>query len=159
VSTTLRRPVNRVGPATKRWARWEKHCEQEVLKRNMRLRFGLCDIEGCKNRYSDRAHLFGRAATGARLGEPWCSLPELCLALCRQHHNLIDRGLAGELQASLRWTAIGRLTERFNQPALNLAVTTRYTDPIDAVRWAVDALEKAYEYDPETLSFSKREAA
>jgi len=35
---------------------------------------------------------------------------------------------------------------------------TGYQDPIDAVRNIMEELEKNYTYDPETLSFSKREA-
>lgn len=125
---------------------------QDVLTRNMRLRFGLCDIDGCKNRYSDRAHLFGRSATGARLGEPWCSLPELCLALCREHHNMIDRGLGGELLSQLRWKAIDRLGVRFGMTWI------APSDPIDAIRFAVDGLSKTYDFDPDTLKFSRKEA-
>lgn len=154
MSTTLRRPINRVGPATKRWARWEAKCERDVLSRNMRLRFGLCDIDGCKNRYSDRAHLFGRAATGARLGEPWCSLPELCLALCRPHHNMIDRGMGGEFLVGLRWTALDRLAIRFDKANISLL-----SNPIDAARRAVDELSAAWDFDADLLTFSRKEAA
>ena len=127
---------------------------QDVLTRNMRLRFGLCDIAGCKNRYSDRAHLFGRSGTGARLGEPWCSLPELCLAVCREHHNQLDRGGAAELLAQLRWQAIGRVTTRW--PGLDEEAHL-YSDPIDAIRWAADQLDKTLDFDPDTLKFSRKE--
>ncbi len=158
MSTTLRRPINKVGPATKRWARWEAKCVRDVLARNMRLRFGLCDITDCKNKYHDRAHLFGRAATGARLGEPWCSLPELCLALCRDHHNMIDRGLGGDLLKELRWAAISRLVDKFPDLVADGYHPLTYSDPTDAARRAVGELEKSREFDADLLTFTKKEA-
>jgi hypothetical protein len=152
VRTSLPRPINRVGPHTKKWARWHEKCKQAVFTRCMRQTFGNCEVTGCKHRAQDWAHLFSR---GHIIAEPWASLPELTLALCRDHHNMIDRGLGGELLKALRWQAMGRLAIRF--PAVLLP--TGFSDPIDAARAGVDMLDRAYTYDIDKLTFTHTEAA
>jgi hypothetical protein len=127
-----------------------------VFTRCMRQTFGNCEVSGCKVRAQDWAHLFSR---GHVIAEPWCSLPELTLALCRPHHNLIDRGLGGELLALLRWTALQRLNARFPMGFDWGYYSDHFTDPTDAARRAVDELEKAYTFDPDSLHFQKKEAA
>ena len=47
----------------------------------------LCEGCGAGNVPLDPDHVFGRAGTGARLGWPWCDMPELIAMICRRCHD------------------------------------------------------------------------
>jgi len=101
------------------------------------------------------AHLFSRGQH--IVGEPWCSLPELTVALCASKyevgcHERLDRNLVPDLLCELRQLALMRLMNRF--PELRYL---NYGDPLGGVREAVVLLESnGWVYDPPSNLIVKR---
>lgn len=73
-----------------------------------------CEGCGATGIDTDRHHVFGREGTGARLGFPWCHYAELSAALCRDCHTALTDGKRPELDARLKFDAIGRFAGRFD---------------------------------------------
>lgn len=100
---------------------------------------GECEWPLCSSRDTEWAHLFGRMHI---IPEPWASRPEMTLALCRRHHNAVDRGLDEEMRETLRWRGVMTLAE--NVGLLELA-RGRYRDhqwsAVDAARDLVREIE------------------
>lgn len=88
-----------------------------------------CEMCGAQRVRLDLHHVTGR---GNVIGQPWCDIPELCLALCRECHRAVELSPAAMLAARL--TACRRFWAVYNRarPAGN---------PLDQIRELVRDLE------------------
>lgn len=112
---TRRKRIAPVGARKERLAEWHAWCYQQVRERcdarldPLTLLRDRCEACGVRP-WRDWAHLFGR---GNVVAEPWCSLPELTMGLCRECHDVIDQDRDPELRERLRRMALIRLGRRF----------------------------------------------
>jgi hypothetical protein len=94
----------RLGPVKTRWLIHQRRCRLLVFSR-IQKNHGLCEAE-CGRPAEDWAHCFGRRNL---IAEPWCSLPELTMGLCRSCHRKIDGDVGGtdlETRKRLQWKAV-----------------------------------------------------
>ncbi len=142
-------PINRRGPSTKRW---EKHREQ--TKEILRNRSGdACEVEGCRRRECEGAHIFGRTHL---IAEPFASHPLLMRWLCREHHDDIDQGRDLKLRERLRHEASRAFMAAYAPHWRPLSGS----DSLQTVRQLVAALvADGWGYDAEANEISRDWAA
>lgn len=126
--SSLPRPLPKRGPVAARWETHRRRSRAVVMARA----YGRCEVPGCRAEATEWAHMFGRRHLVA---EPHASSPELTAALCRSHHQGIDRGLLPDTQLVLRWAACQRF-------GLRWGVSPVGNDPLAVIRRMVDEVER-----------------
>lgn len=139
--TRLPQPLPTLGPGKARWKEHHARSRRIVMLRSR----GMCENPDCKKvtRRLEWAHLLSR---GHLIEEPYCSSPELTLALCCYDpmtnsvgcHERIDRGLDPKLRHKLQVIAATRFYEKNGTRKVALIAS----EPTGAVRRLVRKLEK-----------------
>lgn len=114
-----------------------------------------CEGCGAQNVELQAAHLFGRRATGAGLGD-WANCEHLMAALCTVHdgavgcHERVDRHLDVHLAQRLRREALYRLSEAVEGRPTAVGQIRLFTGTLDEARRLVAELEASgWTYDAE----------
>ena len=132
-------PLQKLGPAKKRWAAWQRSQHAVVVKRAA----GICEGCGRDSRPLQVAHLMGRRNLVA---EPWASWAGLCAHLCSAHpsyglgcHEQLDR----RKNEALRDRLLVNAAERLSHVASGLRVQIHAQHPADVIRQLVRQYEAA----------------